>query len=59
MSENKQFELLDTHKAGVRFRNSKLTDLNEDYSELRKQYHEHQTGIVTEVIGIACKFPEL
>lgn len=55
IQSNNEYELLDTHKAGVRFRNHRLTKLNEDYSDIYQQYSDHQKGIVSEVIGIASE----
>ncbi|XKL61911.1 hypothetical protein PGB90_001744 [Kerria lacca] len=56
IQSNNEYELLDTHKAGVRFRNHRLTKLNEDYSDIYQQYSDHQKGIVSEVIGIASGY---
>lgn len=53
MIQNSQYEMLDTHKAGVRFRNNRMTELNDDYTDIHKQYTEHQQSIVSEVIGVA------
>ena len=56
IQNNKNYTLLDTHKAGVRFRNQRLTDLNEDYSRFHDQYTEQQKSIVAEVIKITGEF---
>ena len=56
IQNDKNYILLDTHKAGVRFRNRNLTDLNDDYSCIHDQYTEQQKSIVDEVIKIASKF---
>lgn len=53
MIQNSQYDLLDTHKSGVKFRSSRMTELNDDYTDIYKQYTEHQQSIVSEVIGVA------
>jgi len=55
IQNDKNYFLLDTHKAGVRFRTERLTDLNEDHSRIHEQYTEQQKSIVTEVIKIASE----
>jgi len=37
----------------MRFRSSKLTELNTDYQSIHKNYLEHQKSIVVEVIQTA------
>lgn len=39
----------------MRFRSSKLTELNTDYQSIHKNYLEHQKSIVVEVIQTASK----
>lgn len=56
LRNNKSYTILDSNKGGVRFRNTKLTDLNEDYMALREKYETAQKSVVTEIIGIAGKF---
>jgi len=54
VSNNKSYEVLDTTKGGgMRFRSSKLTELNTDYQSIHKNYLEHQKSIVVEVIQTA------
>lgn len=54
MSNNKSFEVLDTTKGGgMRFRSSKLTELNTEYQSIHEKYLEHQKSIVVEVIQTA------
>ncbi|CAH8609702.1 unnamed protein product [Heterobilharzia americana] len=52
------FEILDTQKGGVRFRNEKIASLNEDYSEVKREYTEAQRSIVDEVVRVAAGYIE-
>ncbi|KAL5240610.1 hypothetical protein ACI65C_008020 [Semiaphis heraclei] len=57
VSNNKSYEVLDTTKGGgMRFRSSKLTELNTDYQSIHKNYLEHQKSIVVEVIQTASSY---
>lgn len=53
MSNNKLYEVLDTTKGHMRFRSSKLTELNIKYQSIHQNYLEHQKTIVVEVIQTA------
>ncbi|CAH8873547.1 unnamed protein product [Trichobilharzia szidati] len=52
----KSFEILDTQKGGVRFRNEKMTTLNEAYSEVKREYTDAQQSIVDEVVRVAAGY---
>lgn len=52
---NSKYEVFETNKAGVRFRNTNLKSLNEDYLELRSSYEVKQKETVAFVIDIAGK----
>ncbi|XP_050523143.1 DNA mismatch repair protein Msh2 [Daktulosphaira vitifoliae] len=57
VSNNKSYEVLDTTKGGgMRFRSSKLTELNNDYQTIHQKYVEHQKSIVEEVIKTASSY---
>ncbi|XP_025412665.1 DNA mismatch repair protein Msh2 [Sipha flava] len=57
VSNNKLFEVLDTTKGGgMRFRSSKLTDLNTHYQCIHQNYLGHQKDIVVEVIQTASSY---
>lgn len=53
---NKNYPQIDGAKGGVRFRSTKLEELNEDYLSTVQQYSEHQESIVAEVLSIAAGY---
>lgn len=53
LRNNKRYTILDSNKAGVRFRNSKLSELNDEFIVARNKYLERQKDVITEIMGIA------
>ncbi|XP_076658764.1 DNA mismatch repair protein spel1 isoform X1 [Halictus rubicundus] len=56
LRNKKQYTILDSNKAGVRFRSSRLSDLNDDYIASRDKYTVEQKKVVAEIIEIAAGY---
>ena len=55
LRNNRKYVIIDTNKAGVRFRNEMLRELNDQYIVSKENYLEQQKSVVDEIIEIACK----
>ena len=55
LRNNRKYTIIDTNKAGVRFRNGMLRELNDQYIVSKENYMEQQKSVVDEIIDIACK----
>lgn len=53
LRNKKHYTILDSNKTGVRFRNSKLSELNEDFIAIRNRYMEKQKDVIAEIVEIA------
>lgn len=56
LRQNKNYQIIDAIKGGVRFRDDKLSKLNEEYSDIKKNYEQQQKNIVKEIFEVAGKF---
>lgn len=56
LRNKKHYTILDSNKAGIRFRNNRLNELNDDFTDARNKYMERQKDVITEIVGIAGLF---
>lgn len=53
LRNKKHYTVLDSNKTGVRFRNGKLNELNDDFIAARNKYMDKQKDVIAEIMGIA------
>ncbi|XP_048239590.1 DNA mismatch repair protein Msh2-like [Haliotis rufescens] len=56
LRNNKNYRTIDTNKNGVRFHNTAVRQLNEEYLQAKEEYGEQQKSVVTEIINIAAGY---
>lgn len=52
---NKKYTIIDAVKGGVRFKNSALENITEEYTSTKTTYEKEQDIVVAEIVGIAGK----
>lgn len=53
LRNKKHYTILDSNKAGVRFRNNKLNELNDDFIAAKNKYLDRQKEVIGEIVAIA------
>ncbi|XP_066599246.1 DNA mismatch repair protein Msh2 [Prorops nasuta] len=56
LRNKKNYTIIDSNKSGVRFRNNKLNDLNNEFIIARDKYLVQQKTVVSEIIDIAAGY---
>ena len=56
LRNKKHYTILDSNKNGVRFRNNKLNELNDEYIAIRDKYAGEQKKVVAEIVEIAAGY---
>jgi len=55
---NKSFNIIDSSKGGVKFRNNKMEALNDQHAAITKDYERYQASIVLEMVGICASYAD-
>ena len=50
---NKNYNIIEANKSGIKFRNGKLEQLSENFSQLNRSYEDQQSSVVTEILQVS------
>lgn len=53
--DNKSYTVIETRKDGIKFQNTKLEKLNEEYVSILDKYEREQKTVIDEMIKVARK----
>jgi len=56
---NRAFMVIEANKSGIKFRNDKLDQLNDEFQDISQRYESQQSAIVKEMIGIAAGYADI
>lgn len=56
---DRAYTVIEANKSGVKFRNGKLEQLNEEHTETSRRYESQQAAIVSEMLGIASGYSDV
>ena len=51
-NKNKSYTIIETRKDGIKFQNSKLERINEEYVSILEKYESEQKSVIDEMIKI-------
>ena len=55
---NKNYTIIEANKSGIKFRNGKVEQLSENFSELNKSYEEQQSSVVEEIVKVSVGYSD-
>ena len=53
---NKNYNIIEANKSGIKFRNGKLEQLSENFSELNRSYEDQQSSVVSEIVNVSAGY---
>lgn len=55
---NKNYNIIEANKSGIKFRDGKLEQFSETFSELNKNYEEQQSSVVSEIVKVSVGYSD-
>lgn len=56
---NRAYTVIEANKSGIKFRNGKLEELNDEHLDISRRYESQQSAIVREMVGIASGYADV